>query len=126
MLAEADPLAFQLKLLGDKDVVGEAPAAYGAGRMRGVLKAVGEMSGWANRKKLPKGEGMGVACYYSHLGYFAEVVHAAVSAEGEVKVKKVWVAADVGRQIIEKHVVAHQLLDGHICDRPAIDIIRKA
>ena len=36
------------------------------------------------------------------------------------------VNADVGRQIIEKHVVAHQLLDGHICDRPAIDIIRKA
>lgn len=36
------------------------------------------------------------------------------------------VNADIGRQIIEKHVVAHQLLDGHICDRPAIDIIRKA
>jgi NADP-reducing hydrogenase subunit HndB len=35
------------------------------------------------------------------------------------------VNADVGRQIIEKHVLAHHLLDGHICDRPAIDIIRK-
>ena len=31
----------------------------------------------------------------------------------------------VGRQIVERHVIGHQLLDGHICDRPAIDIIRK-
>jgi len=31
----------------------------------------------------------------------------------------------VGRQIVERHVLNHQLLDGHICDRPAIDIIRK-
>lgn len=36
------------------------------------------------------------------------------------------VDAAVGCQIVEKHVVAHQLLDGHICDRPAVDIIGKA
>jgi len=113
--AGADPLAFQIKLLGDKDVVGEAPAAYAAGRMRGVLKAVGEMSGWANRGKLPKGEGMGVACYFSHLGYFAEVAHVAVSADGAVKVKKVWVAADVGRQIINPHGAINQV-QGSVLD----------
>ena len=99
--ANADPLAFQIKLLGDKPVVGDAPAAYAAGRMVGVLKAVGAMSNWATaRGKLPKGEGMGVACYYSHMGYFAEVAHVAVSPAGDVKVMKVWVAADVGRQIV--------------------------
>lgn len=113
--AGADPLAFQIKLLGDKDVVGEAPAAYAAGRMRGVLKVVGEMSGWANRGKLPKGEGMGVACYYSHQGYFAEVAHVAVSAEGAVKAKKVWVAADVGRQIINPHGALNQV-QGSVLD----------
>jgi isoquinoline 1-oxidoreductase beta subunit len=113
--AGADPLAFQIKLLGDKDVMGEPPAAYGAGRMRGVLKAVGEMSGWDSRDKLPKGEGMGVACYYSHLGYFAEVCHVAVSAEGAVKVKKVWVAADVGRQIINPHGALNQV-QGSVLD----------
>jgi len=108
--AGADPLAFQIKLLGDKPVVGEAPAAFGAGRMVGVLKAVGEMCDWANaRGKLPKGEGMGVACYYSHLGYFAEVAHVAVSDAGDVKVKKVWVAADVGRQIVNPAGAVNQV-----------------
>ena len=34
------------------------------------------------------------------------------------------VTADVARQIVDQHVVGHKLLDGHICDRPAIDIIR--
>ncbi|WP_374471779.1 molybdopterin cofactor-binding domain-containing protein [Phenylobacterium sp.] len=113
--AGADPLAFQLKLLGDKAVVGEAPSAYAAGRMAGVLKAVGEMSGWANRGRLPKGEGLGVGCYYSHLGYFAEVCHVAVSPAGEVKVKKVWVAGDVGRQIINPHGAINQV-QGSVLD----------
>ena len=112
--AGADPLAFQIKLLGDQPVVGKAPASYGAGRMVGVLKAVGEMSGWG-KTKLPKGEGMGVACYYSHLGYFAEVAHVAVSAAGEVKVKKVWVAADVGRQIINPFGAINQV-QGSVLD----------
>ncbi len=33
------------------------------------------------------------------------------------------VTADVGREIVEKHVVGHHLLDDHICDKPAIDIV---
>ena len=113
--AKADPLAFQIKLLGDKPVVGTVPAAYGAGRMVGILKAVGEMSGWAGRGKLPKGEGMGVACYYSHLGYFAEVAHVAVAKDGTIQVKKVWVAADVGRQIINPHGALNQV-QGSVLD----------
>lgn len=112
--AGADPLAFQIKLLGDKPTVGEAPAAYGAGRMRGVLQAVGEMSGWG-KTKLPKGEGMGVACYYSHLGYFAEVAHVACTPDGAVKVKKVWVAADVGSQIINPYGAMNQV-QGSVLD----------
>jgi len=98
--AGADPLAFRMKLLGDKPMVGEGPSGYNAARMRGVLAAVEKMSGWANRGKLPKGTGMGVAFHYSHAGYFAEVVQASVAANGAVKPQKVWVAADVGRQIV--------------------------
>ena len=112
--ANADPLAFQIKLLGDQAVVGNPPSAYGAARMRGVLQAVGEMSGWG-KARLPKGEGMGVACYYSHLGYFAEVCHVAVSPAGAVKVKKVWVAADVGNQIINPAGALNQV-QGSVLD----------
>ena len=28
------------------------------------------------------------------------------------------------KEIVEKHVIGHQLLDAHICDRPSIDIIK--
>jgi isoquinoline 1-oxidoreductase beta subunit len=81
--------------------VGTGPSAYNAGRMKGVLAAVEKMSGWANRSKLPKGTGMGVAFHFSHAGYFAEVVQASVApATGKIKIDKVWVAADVGRQIV--------------------------
>jgi isoquinoline 1-oxidoreductase subunit beta len=97
--AGEDPLAFQFKLLGDVAVVGDGAGAYHADRMQGVLRAVADMSAW-NQDKLPEGEGKGIACYYSHAGYVAEVVHAAVSAAGDVEVRKVWAAVDVGSQIV--------------------------
>jgi isoquinoline 1-oxidoreductase beta subunit len=106
--AGADPLAFQLKLLGDKPVVGERPSAYAVDRMKGVLTEVGRMSNWG-KVNLPKGEGMGVACYFSHQGYFAEVCHVAVSPAGDVKVKKMWVAADVGSQIVNPFGALNQV-----------------
>ena len=34
------------------------------------------------------------------------------------------VDAKVARDIVEKHVIAHTLLDNHICDKPAIDIVK--
>ena len=34
------------------------------------------------------------------------------------------VDAKVARDIVEKHVIAHKLLDNHICDKPAIDIVK--
>ncbi len=98
--ANADPLAFRMKLLGDAPLVGTGPSAYNAGRMKGVLAAVEKMSGWAGRSKLPAGTAMGVAFHYSHAGYFAEVVQTTVAKTGAIKVEKVWIAADVGRQIV--------------------------
>jgi isoquinoline 1-oxidoreductase beta subunit len=98
--AGADPLAFRMKLLGDKPMVGEGPAGYNAARMKGVLAEVEKMSGWKDRGKLPARTGMGVAFHYSHQGYFAEVVKASVDEKGAIKIHKVWVAADVGRQIV--------------------------
>ncbi len=43
---------------------------------------------------------MGIASYYSHRGYFAEVVRAHVSEAGEITVEKVWLVGDVGSQVI--------------------------
>ncbi len=104
--AGQDPVKFRLALLANTPVApltpagaGAAPAQFNAQRMRGVLEAVAQKSGWGSRT-LPKGTATGVAFHFSHLGYFAEVAEVAVDANKKVKVNKVWVAADIGSQVI--------------------------
>ncbi len=93
-----DPLQFRLDLL---NVPRAKPAADGfsAERMRGVLKDVAERSGWASRKPV-KGTAMGIACHFSHQGYFAEVADVTVAVDNTLRVNKVWVSADVGSQVV--------------------------
>jgi isoquinoline 1-oxidoreductase beta subunit len=120
--AGADPVAFRLKLLGDQKMVGEG-AGYNAERMRGVIKAVAQQSGWG-AKTLPKGTGMGVAFHFSHLGYFAEVAQVRVASDGGIKVETIWVAADVGRQIINPYGAYNQV-QGAVIDGVSAALFQK-
>jgi isoquinoline 1-oxidoreductase beta subunit len=113
-----DPVQFRLRLLAQLDAAapamqGEAPP-MNAERMRGVLQLVAEKSGWGTRR-LPKGRGMGVGMHYSHRGYFAEVVEASVSQAGDLTIHTVWVAGDVGSQIINPSG-AMQQVKGSVLD----------
>lgn len=97
--AGKDPVEFRLALLNAPQ--SEAPNdRFDHQRMIGVVKAVAERSNWTSRSSLPKGRGMGVAFQYSHSGYFAHVADVSVDANQKVRVHKVWVAGDIGSQII--------------------------
>ena len=63
-------------------------------RHRRVLQAVAREAGWG--KKLPKGEGMGIAVHRSFLTYVASVVRVKVSSKGVVSIPRVDIAMDCG------------------------------
>ena len=120
--AGKDPVGFRLALLGEPRVLinssGRANALrdFNTGRMRDVLTRVAEVSDWAHRDELPARTGKGAAFYFSHLGYFAEVVQATVANSGDIKLDHVWVVGDVGSQIVNPSGAENQVqgaaLDG--------------
>ena len=117
--AGKDPVEFRLALLdsatsAEQGLDDRGRPGLNAGRMKGVVQLVAEKSNWGKRT-LPKGTAMGVAFHYSHLGYFAEVAEVAVDSANKVKINKIWVAADVGSQIINPSA-AENIIQGGIID----------
>jgi len=107
-LLESTPLAFSPESLSQPSA-----AQFNARRMIEVLELVRNKSAW-NSHKTAKGTGMGVAFHFCHLGYFAEVARVRVSEKNRLKVEKVWVAGDIGSQIINPGNAENQAQGGII------------
>jgi nicotinate dehydrogenase subunit B len=97
--AGADPVAFRLAHLTDP-------------RARQVLTEAAAMAGWDNRvRRDGTGYGVGVARYSGVAGYCAVV--AEVEADTDVRLRRLWLAVDVGR-VINPDGVINQVEGGAV------------
>jgi isoquinoline 1-oxidoreductase beta subunit len=98
--AGQDPLAFRMKLIGgDRKIPqfgSEKEPPLDTARLKGVLQLAADKAGWG--KPLPKGQGRGIAAFYSFNSYTAAVAEASVK-DGAVKVHRLVYAVDCGRPI---------------------------
>jgi isoquinoline 1-oxidoreductase beta subunit len=112
--AGKDPLQFRLDLMATPRTK-PAQDGFSGERMSACLREVAKRSGWADKQGNPKGlppqktgTAMGVACHFSHRGYFAEVAEVTITGDKAVRVNRVWVVGDVGRQIVNPSAAVNQ------------------
>ncbi|MDP3432695.1 MAG: molybdopterin-dependent oxidoreductase [Bacteroidota bacterium] len=106
-----DPIQFRLDLLkrAKENPVGEKND-YDAARYAGVLELVREKSGW---DKDSSGKNRGVAAYFCHSSYVANVVDITVDKDTPV-IQKVYAAIDCG--IVVNPDAAINMTEGSIVD----------
>ncbi|MDE3188102.1 MAG: xanthine dehydrogenase family protein molybdopterin-binding subunit [Acidobacteriota bacterium] len=117
--AGRDPLDLQIELLSRPPASGyefQPQNPFGGTnpeRLRGVLETVAEMSSWRKRKK-GKGRGMGIAAFFCHMSYFAQVADVSVDAQSRITVHQIWAAGDVGSHVINPRAAENQAFGGII------------
>jgi isoquinoline 1-oxidoreductase beta subunit len=104
--AGRDPLQFGLDLLSQSHPLPAPPAGFGPGpgfrrspqwdigKIKGVMQLAAEKAGWP--KKLPPGQGQGIAWYYSYSSYVAIVADVTVTKDGSLTVDKLTAAVNAG------------------------------
>lgn len=109
--AGKDPIELRLELFNraKENPVGEKND-YDAERYAGVLELVKEKAGWG--KETP-GVYRGVAAYYCHRSYVAEVVDI-VMERGQPRIQKVWCAVDCGIVINKEGAI--NVIQGGVVD----------
>ena len=120
--AGRDQLEFLLDLLGKDRKIdlkaaklanrGASPIEhpYDIERLKNVLRRVANNSNWVDRKSLPKGQGMGIACCRSFLGYTGHVIQVDVKKDGKLDISKVWCSIDSGTIVSPDRV--HSQVEG--------------
>ena len=111
--------ALLLDLLGDREqfpeqsVFGMTQPGFNPARAKAVIEKAVAMSSF--RGASPDGRAKGFGFYYSHFGYFAEVVEASLGNRNAIEVHNVWVAGDVGSHIINPFGALNQV-EGSVID----------
>ncbi|WP_349745089.1 xanthine dehydrogenase family protein molybdopterin-binding subunit [Roseateles cavernae] len=107
LAAGKDPRDFLLELIGPARQIsppkigdgwnhGESPERYpvDTGRLRRVIEVATREARWG--RKLPAGQGLGLAAHYSFVTYMAVVVQVSVNTKGELSIPRIDVAVDCG------------------------------
>jgi isoquinoline 1-oxidoreductase beta subunit len=115
--AGRDPKDYLLEILGKDRVIdpaffsdgwdyGEDPRRYPyeTARLRKVVEAAAKGIGWG--RKLPKGQGLGIAAHRSFVSYTGCAVEVAVDAKGTLTIPRVDIAFDCGSVVNPDRVQA--------------------
>ena len=105
-----DPKDMLLELLGSDRVIDPKASGFpedfwnygepypefpiNVARLKGVVNLAADKAGWG--KKLPAGEGMGIAVHRAFASYVATVVHVTIDKDGTIRVPEVTSAVDCG------------------------------